>query len=226
VRVAVISAFRDAAGQQVARWLGQVAGLAAARPGWSVRAVAVEGDSRDRTRDELVDGARARGLELELVTANHGGPRWGSVEDPRRMAALSLVLNAGMGAARIDDEAVLYVESDLLWDADTAVRLLELVSAEHPVVAPLVFAGEHFYDVWGFRKNGQRFSPLPPYHAELVPTGLTEVDSAGSCLAMLSVVARSVRVKDGNALVGWCAEARAIGYRIHATSDLSVRHPA
>lgn len=222
-QVVVGSAFRNSAGRQVKRWLDQVESLAGVL---DVRAMAVEGDSTDATRQELLAGAKARGLDFELRTANHGGPVYGSTEDPKRMAALSFVLNEAMAGIRETDDVLFYVESDLLWDAATAAALVELVaSGAAEIVAPMTFAGEHFYDVWACRKDGSRFSPLPPYHAGLNAKGLTEVDSVGSCVVMRGEIAQKVRVKDGNAFVGWCAEALAQGHRIDMAAELSVRHP-
>jgi hypothetical protein len=124
-----------------------------------------------------------------------------------------------------EDDVLVYVESDLVWDAPTIVRLVSQVKPGTDVVAPLIFAGEHFYDVWAFRKNGARFGPFHPYHSELNHDGLTVVDSVGSCLIMRGEVARRCRIIDDEALVGFSRDVWAKGYNIHCDSRERVRHP-
>jgi hypothetical protein len=144
---------------------------------------------------------------------------------------------------------VVYVESDLVWDGETLRKLIDLVvpfkvdvtrhesaTSEYvdgarpwDVVAPMIFAGEHFYDVYSFRGlDSSRFAPFPPYHSSLRRHGeLTEVSCVGSCLVMPATVARDKRVRmESGALVEWCEKARAVGYRLAVVPDLVVRHPA
>ena len=94
-------------------------------------------------------------------------------------------------------------------------------------VAPLIFAGEHFYDVFAFRDlDGERFGPFAPYsHAFFGGQKFIEVSSAGSCLVMKGNVARRCRVDDSAGLVGFCADARRQNFRIWVDSEKSVRHP-
>jgi hypothetical protein len=108
-------------------------------------------------------------------------------------------------------------------------RLLYLATMAYEtgadVVAPLVMAGEAFYDIWGFRwLDGTRWSPFE--HQTLntrFPTDLIEVGSAGSCLVMRAGVARECRIRNDYCLVGWCEDARAHGYSICVHPDLIVR---
>ena len=228
MNVAIGSAFRNSAGEQVTTYLNQVAGLAHhLKPYSTLRVIAVEGDSADDTRAALASGAVARRLDLDLRTHNHGQRWFGSTEEGDRLAALSGVANEVFAGVRETDDALIYVESDLLWDPFTITSLMD--AAVHrrdgfDVVSPLVFAGSRFYDIWGFRKDGDRFSPLPPYHAGL-DGGITEIDSAGSCLVMRGEVARVVRVEDGRALIGWCAAARARQFRLGVMAELRIQHP-
>lgn len=224
--IVVGSAFRNAAGRQVTRWLGQVTALRDHLKDDYVRALAVEGDSTDATRLQLTQGADKRNLVLDLLTCNHGGPVFGSTEAPERMKALAKVGTAILNGVAEGDDILVYVESDLIWDPYTISEMIDMVDVDREtVIAPLVFAGANFYDVWAFRKNGSRFAPFPPYHEGLHPNGLTEVDSAGSCLVMPALAALEVKFTD-ECLVGWCGNARAAGYRIFASADHIVRHPA
>lgn len=251
MKFVVASAHRNTAGAQARRWMHQLVALKAELRNHyycSFRAVAVEGDSTDNTRKELVDLALAVDIDLELRTCNHDGPVYGSTEQPERMAALSKVGNAIFDAVRPDDDVLVYVESDLVWEAETIRKLIDYVIphriqvtqhqdrvpsfvdgvCDADVVAPMVFAGDNHYDIWALRGlDGVRFSPSYPYHESLSrKTSLTEVSSAGSCLVMSAEVARRVRILNDNALVGWCEEARRQGYRIWVAPELRIRHSA
>lgn len=233
MRFVVASAFRNAAGQQITRWMDQVINLRSElrqKHFCYLRAVAVEGDSRDATRAQLqalADKMKPQ-FELEIVTCNHGGPVYGSIESLQRMEALSKVGNAIFDSVRDNDDILVYVESDLIWDGTTISALVDhVVTGEVDIVAPLIFAGDNFYDVYAYRGlDGSRFSPFPPYHASLTQSGLTEVSSVGSCLVMRGEIARKIRIVNNGALVGWCEQAREQGYKIWVDPSLSIRHPA
>lgn len=225
----IVSAFRNASAHQIDRWLTQCGSLRAQVTG-RCRIVAVVGDCSpgDRTEALLRSGALARGIGLEIVRYDHGGPHFGSVESAQRMRQLSGVGNAMLNSVAEDDDLVFYVESDLIWEAHVPLELagyLDGWNGPH-VAAPLVFAGEYFYDVWGFRINGERFSPFFPYHKELGP-GLSFVDSVGSCFVMYASVATNklLRMSEG-ALVELCDRLRTSGHTIGVVPTLSVRHPA
>lgn len=223
MNVVVGSAFRNSA-YNAARYLDRVAALRNQLPSDTVRVIAVEGDSRDTTRDELVKQAQARGLALDLVTHNHGGRVFSSTEHEDRLTAMSGVGNAIFESVRETDDVLFYIESDLLWDAPMAVSLIRLAAERTnnlDVFGPRIMAGKMFYDIWGYRHlDGRRFSPL-----EEVPPTLIEVSSIGSCLAMRGEVARKCRIRDNYCLVGWCRDARAQGYRIGVHGGLEVNHP-
>ncbi len=233
MRFCVASAFRNSAGQQITRWMDQVINLRRVlrqKHFCYLRAIAVEGDSKDATKAQLesLSAKMAGQFELEIVTCNHGGPIYGSIESPQRMEALSKVGNAIFDSVRDNDDILVYVESDLIWDGVTISALIDhVIEGESDIVSPLIFAGENFYDIYAFRGlDGVRLSPFPPYHVSLKPIGLTEVSSAGSCLVMRGEIARKVRIVNHDALIGWCAEARRQGYKISVDPNLSIRHPA
>lgn len=189
-----------------------------------LRLMAAEGDSTDHTKLCL---SQTKVLPIEIVDVTHHGPVFGSTEAPDRLATLSRMWNILLNHVRETDDIFLYVESDLLWDATTLGSLIDRAAAWEDgfdVFAPLVFAGENFYDVWGFRKDGARFGPFPPYHSGLNGRH-TEVDSVGSCMAMRGNVARKCRIRNDYAIVGWCEDVRNHGYHIAACSDLKIRHP-
>jgi hypothetical protein len=223
------SAFRDCAGEQIRRYFDQAAAYrdVLRSYGWDFRLIACEGDSGDNTRDELQQYARARGILLDLRICNVGGPRYGSVESPDRFQRLSRVGNCILEGVDERDDIMVYVESDLVWDPATLVSLGGTIenNPDVDVVAPYVFAGLNFYDVWGFRGlDGTRFAPFLPYHSSTRGTEMVEVSSVGSCLVMRGEVARSARIINDECLVGFCRDARAKGYRIWVDPKQRVRH--
>jgi hypothetical protein len=222
--LAVLSLFRDSAWSgQAARFMRRAAALRDAWPG-CLRVIAVWGDCIDGTDVQLMHEAERLNLALQLVTCHHGKPNYGSCEHPDRLAALSKVLNAGLEAVR-DDDAVFYVESDLVWEPATAVELISRLSSEYPLIAPLIYAGAAFYDTWGFRVNGVRFGSIEPWLGLDRQGGLSRVDSVGSCFAMLGNVARCCRVRNDYALVGFCEDVREHGYGVYVDAAQRVEHP-
>jgi hypothetical protein len=228
MNIAIGSAFRNSAGR-LQRYTSQVDAFRRfLSPDYFVRVIAAVGDCVDNTYCELRSRMAVQGIPTQFVKCDHGGPVFGSTEEQARMDALTVVGNAILGGVNATDDILVYVESDLVWDAYTIKLLVDMVAGQRggfDVVSPLIFAGPHFYDIYAFRKDGVRFSPFPPYHSDLNPYGLTEVDSTGSCLVMRADVARTVRMPPGGVLIGWCNQARAQGYRIGVTSELRVTHP-
>jgi len=224
VKIVIGSAFRNSTRDYVQVYMDRVVALRAALNGSTLRVHAVEGDSANNTVGYLREEAADRKLPLEVVTRDHGGPVFGSTEQPERMTALSHVGNGILEGVQDDDQVLFYVESDLVWSPDVILRLIDQLSPGRDVIAPMVFAGAAFYDIWGFRVNGHRFGSLPPYYASLSLSGLTPIDSAGSCLVMRAEVARRARMTTG-ALVEFCANARAAGFKIFCDGRERIYHP-
>lgn len=227
VNLVIASAHRDSA-RNVPRYMEQVVQLRAALKGLAnLRVIAAEGDSADNTRGVLKSTAAYRQLPIEFAECGHGGPKFGSTEEPERLRLLSRVGNAIFDAVRGDDDVLLYVESDLIWTASVMVCLAQYVTVKaggFDVFAPMVMAGELFYDVWGFRGlDGRRFSPFAPHFPGLGPAEYFEIGSAGSCLAIPGDAARRCRIRNDYGLVGWCEDARAHAYRIATVPFLHVR---
>lgn len=239
MRLCVVSAFRDSAGVQLQRFHRQLRALEE-----TLRApltfLACEGDSRDHTRQALIDEAGARkadaGRRTLLIEVGHGGPRYGSTEEPARLAMLSTLLNTALDHVPGKDlDAIVWVESDLIWGAHALLRLADVVRARDDVgvCGAMCYAGDPFYDTWGCRQlgNGEhRMPPFAPYFSEAYLAthqmgDLVEMASVGSAVAFTPPVARDVRVQDGQALVGWCAEARRLKYRVWIDRACRVDHP-
>lgn len=227
MNVVIGSAFRNMAGR-VDQYFAQVAALKQALIKHPLRVIAVEGDSTDATLAGLARGATEVDVPIDIRIHDHGHPPFASTEAEERMAALTGVSEEIFAGLTDDDDVLIYVESDLIWGPRTMLGLIDILTEEDgvDVVAPLVKAGNAFYDIWAFRKDGERFHSGPePYHAAATPP-LTEVDSAGSCLVMRAETGREVRYARRGALVAWCEAARTLGNRIWVAHDLVIRHPA
>lgn len=230
------SAFRNAEGKQITKWLDQCISLwiAWTNKDFNFRLIAVEGDSTDNTREQLLHQSSQSGLRLDLITCNHGQRIFGSTEEADRLSALSQVGNAILSGVNESDDILIYVESDLLWSEGVMIKLIDRVMTDgYDVVAPLVFAGDNFYDIFVYRGlDGERFSPFPPYHHSLwndcqdeFKIKPVEVSSAGSCLVMKAEVARRCRIRNNQALLGFCEDVREKGYHIWVYSTQRIYHP-
>ena len=227
MKIAIGSAFRNSAGRHISRYMNQVDNLHSYLNtlGWQLRIIAVEGDSTDRTRQELTTFGQGLGIPFELVTRNHGKKVFGSTEEPERMKALSYVGNGILESVREEDDALIYVESDLLWSPTTMVSLLQKLGPGIDCISPLIFAGQAFYDIWAFRKNGHRFGPFHPFHGDLKFDEPTACDSTGSCLVMKGEVARACRIIDDEALVGFGRDVWAKGFTLYCDARERIFHP-
>lgn len=227
--IAVVSFFRNSESRgQLSRFLAQVAELQRGLKddGHPMRLIAVEGDSTDGTAAAIVAKCTRARIPFTLVDGTHGQREFGSTEDQDRLAALSQLGNKGLGAIDIHDDAVVYVESDLLWSPTTIRALLRQLKHGVDVISPLVFAGEYFYDVFCYRNlQGERFAPFSPYSNALVGRQVAEVGSVGSCLIMKADVARTCRIPGAEVLIGFCRIAREKGYHIFVDARERIYHP-
>jgi len=159
-RITCLSIMRDS-GSYLDRYLLQLSPLIRELP--DSRVVVVEGDSLDDTPAALLK-AQADRPWLHVVTDNTGRPKWGSVNHPDRWAHLESVWNKAMGC--IDDraEVVVCLESDLVWSWAVLRACLAHVSlGVAPVVCPMLYGQDHFYDTNGFRlPNGKPFNQFEP----------------------------------------------------------------
>lgn len=230
MNVALLSCFRNSLSKgHLPRYYAQAAKLAGAlaAQGDTLIVIASEGDSRDATLEQLLVFQENAPFPVVIANGSHGGPEMGSVVHPQRMRQFAHAANAALDQVDESIDAVIYVESDLIWDHETMITLLRRLQVPGvDIVSPPTFAGSAFYDIWGYRKNGKEFNPFPPYHAQLDPSCLTEMDSVGSCIAVRGEVARACRMQPEDAIVGFCRVARERGWRVWTDWQLSIRHPA
>lgn len=216
--------------------------------GDSLRLALVWGDSTDATESMLRDGIRA-GIESghfhpdsSPVERSHGKRHWGSVDDPERWKALTFVCDGVLAQIQPGDEALIYVESDLLWTAETMLRM-RLHLYEVDAVAPLCFTSQDrtatgprgfFYDIWGhIGMDGAQFASAPPHHPsaptfdETGEAPLVPIRSAGSCVVVGGPVMDRIRSGDTrfgetDCIRGYC---RSLGSQLWLDPGAEVRHP-
>jgi hypothetical protein len=233
MRVVVGSIFRNSAGY-VDRYQAQVRALAhlLQSGGDTLRLVLVEGVSTDDTWDRLSRWAEAGTEAVTLVKREHGGPAFGSVENGQRWAQIAYACNGVLEGLTEADDALVYVESDLIWHPSVMRSLLWHLEIDGvATVSPLsMHQAGFFYDTWGYRSGGQRFGHHPPYHPMLAgpaphPAGLYPLDSAGSCIVTLGEAARRTRFAEPEGIVTWCDTLRAAGFPHWLDPSLQVTHP-
>lgn len=196
-----------------------------------LRLVAAEGDSLDGTHDRIIELANEHNIPLTMVDTTHGHMKWGSVEDPVRMRVMSEVMNKALDEVKESDDIVVWIMSDLEWEAETILGLINdlIADSETPynigIHAPFVYADKnrnYFWDTWAYRAGEKRFSNTKPFHSWL-EEGSFFLDSAGTCLVMLAEVARKAKASDNEA-VSFCREVDRLGYRILFNGNREVFH--
>ncbi len=173
MKAVLASTFRDATGY-LARYLDQAYALrdALEARGDSLGFVWGENDSIDDTRDQL----KQQSGDVTVVDCSTGAPYYRSAEvHAERWANVASYCNATLDAVP-DCDVLLWVESDLHWDAVTLLELADQAVLGAVVAAP-VYSGDTFYDIYTTRLDGERFTP--PRGA-----GLVRVDSCAGCIAI------------------------------------------
>jgi len=231
VNVTIASIFRDSA-SYIDRYVAQVSALrdALAARGDSLRGVWGEGDSIDRTATILAEKARKRALTFDLIDVSHGGAKFGSVNVEQRWRQISYCCNTVLHNVPDDADVVVYIESDLIWDAATVISLIDALSDGIDVISPLSMAyGEatpRFYDTYGHRSGGQQFQPYAPFHPDMKDGEFLRLNSAGSCLVLKGHVAQTTRFTPPEmGIVGWGEDINAQGYSFWLDPSQSVWHP-
>lgn len=185
-----------------------------------LQVVVAEGDSTDDTFAYLMDAPEID----DVFKIDHGGPMFGSVDDPQRWKQVAYVYNTTLDRLNLDGPLIL-VEADLIWQPKTMLGLLEdLKDPRVDVVAPLSVQDGHNYETWGHRwPDGTCF---PPELDRIVKgEGLQPISSAGSCLAMSAPVALLARLGEDDGIVGFCRDLHEKGFTLYLDDRLRVEHP-
>lgn len=218
-KVAIYSLFRDnAVGMYIDSYFERIKQLDY-DPTY-LRLYPVEGDSMDITYDLLIKAAEEAtkvGYKSQVSRAMTGIPHFGSVVNADRFKCLSITANRALDTIAADGWAdkIMLIESDLLFDSQL---LRVLITTGKRFVAPLIFAGESFYDIWGFRDlNGNSVG------SNFNPSRVTKLSSVGSCaLFDAKPVYDGVRFPLEDCMVGLCRKYRERGYTIWTTPKAQV----
>ena len=227
MNVVVGSMFRDSTGY-LETYIAQIHGLRdllEAR-GDKLRVVAVENDSQDDTHLRLDDWGGNVFCDLTLIKVHDDCPYYRSIDDPKRWRHLAWVANHVLEDVDDRDDVLLYVESDLGWEPAEMLQLIDHTRLLPAVSCPnyAFEKGGRYYDIWGSRKDGRRFSPHRPYHPDWSEELMT-MDSVASVLAVRADIARKTRFGDTNCFIGWCEDIRSQGHTIWYDPSLCVIHP-
>lgn len=227
MKVMVGAMFRDSS-KYLARTLHQYDLLAKEMDanGASVRFALVENDSIDDTRARLEEWLADK-PDSHLVLRSDDCPYFGSQDRPDRWRHLAWVANGVLEQVEPDDDAVVYCESDLAWETETILRLIEHLDAVD-VVSPLNMREDGpYFDLWGSRgMDGRRFTMGAPHHPDLAHAdGLVQVQSLAGCTAMVADVARMTRFAPEDCYVGWNRAMRLSGWSVWCDPSLKVVHP-
>jgi len=226
------SMFRNSAAY-IDRYFAQAADLRRSFP--ALRLILVEGDSTDDTRRALLGHIHeGNWAGSEIVFRDHHGPAFGSVNVPQRWDQISYACSGVWANIPEDATAVIYVESDLHWEVGTMTQLLygaaRFTQWPGAVLAPMCFkrGTGQFYDIWGYRRNGQMFSPHPPYIPDYTgPVDLVRLDSCGSCQVMPGSLARLCRYdeRSGDGPLSFGRSIWAAGGSLWLDPTVKVEHP-
>lgn len=231
MNLVVGSCFRNSAGAHIAQYRQRIVALQAAcrARGITLHVIAVWGDSADRTELALWEALRPLNLhELLVLRRDHGFPEYGSSEHPDRLAGFAHAANGVFETVGVGADAVVYVESDLIWTPETLLAAVERLRPGVDVLGVPTFCGPTnvFYDTWGYRTpDGRRFGPLPPYWEAMHLDRLQEVGTVGGCVATRGEVARACRCSKAEAIVGLCKDAIGKAYHVWTDWRLRVEHP-
>lgn len=192
--------------------------------------VAAEGDSVDNTKELIQSNCEKYNIPLNLLDVSHGQMSWKSVEDPRRLEAMSSIMNQGLEGIKFfspnQNDVVVWLMSDIEYNPESITNLILDISPWSPcIISPVVLMGntEIFYDTWAYRKNGKRFNQSYPYFEGMDDLTFNEIDSAGTCLIMPFEIANKIRAY-GEEAVSFCKNAKIYGYSIYLAQKTNIYH--
>jgi glycosyltransferase involved in cell wall biosynthesis len=195
--------------------------------------VVVENDSTDRTRQLLnLWRETSSKVTVHILGESTGEKLYSSCVNLERFRILANAVNIGLDyiASHLTAEYIMFIESDIIWAPNLAIKLKSLVDRLDGLVAPMIWTERDriFYDIWAFRymldgKEGH----FSPHHENWFAKNWTEeykpILSAGTCLMFKrNVLEAGARLTHEEAIVGLCRTAKSladkqtyVAYKIH-----------
>ena len=142
----------------------------------------VEGDSESAlTYETLIAYSNYHSFSSMVLTTTTGLPRHGQDTTDERFRCLSQTANIALDAIAKDNWAthIMLIESDLKYNHHLIQDLVNNIPDKNSGIAPMIMAGESFYDIWGFRKlDGESVGPF------FTTDELYPLSSFGSCFIL------------------------------------------
>jgi hypothetical protein len=201
--------------------------LALTRRNFKIQSVNIIYDTEPAGSEWLRELLQSRGIpvyyEMELTlegnadSVDHLVHRWAA----RCNQCLELALSRNENLTHLA-----WIEADLAYPYDTLEALL---SRDKPIIAPLIYLNNTFYDSWGFRDLDQvRIAQFPPT-LPVTEGEPIELHSVGSFVVFDIAVFRSnIRFRaeyEHGLLVGMCEDAAKIGLKTFVDPMISIFHP-
>lgn len=187
---------------------------------WSV------GDCQDDTFEELADWVVQRGYQ-DWIRVLYRDTGISGIDTRSRLRRLSASVNEGLRYINGSDYVALH-ESDLISPPDLIPRFLAHAEAGRCPIAgwPILYYGPRplFYDIWAYRKDGQRFRNTPPYHPSINGDDLFTVDSFGSCWMARHDDMVGLRMCD-QAVLDACNHWRNLGRELWVDKTIVIEQP-
>lgn len=225
-KVAICSNMRAGSEYETAYYL-QILGLQ--RQSFTIASVNVIYDREPTESAWVRDLLNQRGIPVRYAIETSSGDKvfTGMSDKFRQWAAIG---NQGLELALSNGEDLTHlaaVEADLTYPYDVFEVLL---ARQKPIIAPMIYLGNTFYDSWGFRDvRGEKIREMRPV-SPLPGQPVIELSSAGSFVLFDIAVFRSgIRYRGDDCehglLVGACEDARAKGFATFVDPTVSVLHP-
>lgn len=230
MNVTLISCFRNAE-SYLNRYFNQVAELFAdmSQNDHEMSLIWGEGDSIDNTLEQLRAFQALLPHRITLVDCTHGGRAdYEGVINEQRFKELAYVGNCMWQHIPANADAIVYVESDLIWAPETILALIDRLR-DYPAISPMVYLRRRgweetaFYDTWAARINGKHFEHYPPYIDGFDPNKPFRVDSMGSCMAFHGELSRKL-CWDERVFVGICQDIYALGASVWIDPQTAIYH--
>jgi len=201
--------------------------LALSRRSFSIRSVNVIYDREPQDTAWLRELLRSQGIAVHCAIEATPERDATDLDDRARQWAASCNQCIELALSRADGLTHLaWIESDLSYPYDTMEVLLR---RNRPIIAPLVYLNNIFYDSWGYRDgSGAKISSFRPVNPASGDEPV-EMRSVGSFVVYdIAVFRAGIRFRgeyEHGLAVGICEDAARIGLKCFVDPSISVLHP-